>query len=314
MRRSTQETINSDSSRTVSQPAVSRVIHEHKGNKASNFKRTAVTFGVVALAGAAFGYLLDRPSGVYSTSVGSGEVLKIVPQTLDVRAEVVSGVETTSKYRSTNLMGKIIGAVGLGGCFGQSEKFTGLSGDGGGQIDSYVVANTLGVRDVVQGNKQTIYIPSSDINLISKIDTAKSEIYADNGDCHDVGATEWKLIDGNGEGKRIEVGQGYLGSIAEDAALNYAQTSCVQNVWPDTLKAVTYAYQEIGKEQWSVEKKAGVNVAAYNPNDISVVVTGGMPHYANSVDIHLNKGYSYQDNGGPKCVEDVGALQLSPNS
>lgn len=216
--------------------SMTKVVHEHRSKSSPNLKRTAVFAGALAIASGALGFLFNSPSGSYSTSVGSGEVVKIVPQTFDIRALVVSGIKTTGTYRSTNLAGQLVNAIGLGGCFEQQDRFK-------GQVDSYVYAKSTGVKDIVNGNKQTIVIPSKDIGLLSSIDVANSLMAANNGFCHNAGALELKAINNN-QSNRIEDSQGYLGRVTQEAALNYAQTSCVQKVWPDTFKAVTYAYEK----------------------------------------------------------------------
>jgi hypothetical protein len=292
-------------------PTVSRVVIEDKTKKRG---KTIATVAVAsALVGAGIGAWLTNRSGSYTASVGSGEVVRIVPETLDIRAEVVSDVESEVQYRSTNLTGKIVGAIGLGGCFGQAVKFTGLSGEGGGQLDSYITANAEGVRTKIVGKHQTVYIPSYDIGAITRPDFSKSELESNNGDCHDLGATGWKLLAFSKTSDRLQAGQGYIGSLAEQTAENYAQTSCDQNVWHDTEKAMTKAYQMIDQAQIEMARANGQNVANFDPKNISVVITGGLPHYQPAYDTQAQSGYHFVQSSMPRCEEAVGALQLGNN-
>jgi len=193
-----------------------------------------------------------------------------------------------------------------------SATFTGPEGKGCGEIQTLVGAKAAGVKTEVDAKgKEKITIPARDIVFFSSPVGNKSEVTYDQGVSHAFVTAFTELTPLSGVKNKIKQSSAQVTQLSANEAVNVAQESCDRVAWRDTKKAITAAYQGIYRTEYLQKAAQGKNIAAYNPNNVSVNITGGSPSFPEAYSIPKSDNFSILHQSA--CVVEPGALHLNSN-
>lgn len=258
-----------------------------------------------------------------TATITHGEVIRIVPEEIDLRAAVTSKISDVVKRDTSTAIDRWISNVpGIGWINNRVDKsynfsadFTGNNGQGPGEVTTLVGVKTTGVTVSREStNKQVINIPAADIILISAINEDKSEVISKQGDLRGIAAAELNILPDNSIKQRITNQQAELVVVARKTAVNYMQQSCDRIAWPEEQKAITRAYQDIAQTEYNQQVAAGVHMAPFKTSDVIVNITGGLPHFPAAYNLPDSKSYTAQKTSTNTCHIAPNALQTDVSS
>lgn len=262
-------------------------------NKVKNHQlaRRGIAAGSIVTLAAGAWFWLSRGGDTTTTTVQAG-VVKVVPEAIDLRAMIQSGIEERARYVQKDAVSKFLDHIPLVGAVsreiersqGGTATFTGVNGTGNGEIDTLVGFKPGGITEKrLGGGRVEMDIPTSSVVLLNAVNEQRSRVTWNPGDLAALRSAEATIFDvggiTNGVKARLETGQAAVEAEAREAAINEAATSCATAAWPLAERAATAAYRGIAVQQYHNEIAEGRHLRPFVASDLTVHFVGRMPHF-----------------------------------